>query len=326
MRLKNNKAYSYLRGTRNEHVILHISISSNGVIRLVNSMTGYGTTTVQAEHATVTVEIRSVNSRYLDIAPKIPHHINHLEIALKEKIQSFFHRGRIELFITFSADSIIEKKLHVDWPLMDAYIENLQKAKQTYKLTGDISIAQLAAMEHVFTVEEQEKQLDDLESIIFEAVSTTCEQVKQNRQREGTHLIKDVNERINLLQNMLTLIDERQVDQHDHYKKRIERRIEQHIEENSLIDHSYVMQEIALLAERGDITEELTRLFSHVSHFESVVTSEGPIGRKLDFITQEMLREVNTIGSKSIDVKISEIVVSMKSEIEKVKEQIQNIE
>lgn len=293
---------------------------------MVKSMTGYGTHSSHFENTTLSVEIRTVNSRYLDFSPKIPHSIHHLELDIKRVIQTYFVRGRVELYITLQNEDSTTKALHVDWDLLDDYIAKMEEAKVKYNLTGDITVAMLSSLENAFRIEEKPREETILKDFLLAEVDRVCQMVCQNRQQEGTFLIKDMNNRIKTVQSMLKLIELRQEKASLQYRTRIEQRIEHYVEEKIELNQANLIQEIALLSEKGDITEEITRLYSHLEHMLLVIKKAGPIGRKLDFLTQEMHREVNTIGAKSIDAEISELVISLKSEIEKIKEQVQNLE
>lgn len=289
-------------------------------------MTGYATRTSHFENTTLTVEIKSLNSRYLDFTPKIPHSIHHLEVDIKQLIKKYFSRGRIEMYITIQTENHAAKALHVDWDLLDDYMTKMQEAKDRYNLVGDIPVSMLTKMEDVFTIEEKPFEVTGFEDFILTEIAQVCQLVSENRIQEGTFLIKDVKNRVKMVQSMLKSIEEGQEAVALQYRNRIEQRITEYIGKKIELDAAYLISEIALLAEKGDITEEITRINSHLGHMNAVIEKAGPVGRKLDFITQEMHREVNTIGAKSIDARVSEFVVSIKSEIEKIKEQIQNLE
>ncbi len=290
------------------------------------SMTGYGIDTFRMEETSITVEVRSINSRYLDFVPKIPRTLHHLEVEIKRIIQNYFQRGRIEVYISIAGDYLTQKKLHADWGLMDQFIEHLKQAKEKYELSEDIPLSVLSSVDDLFTIEEFKKDSDQLNPLLLQSITRASQQVLSSRQSEGAFLQKDIQNRIKTIENMLKSIEVRKEDVYVHYRERIKNRIQQHIGDTLGIDSAYLVQEVALLAEKGDIAEEITRLHSHIHHFRMVVDQQSPMGRKLDFITQEMHREINTIGSKSVDSKISEAIVVMKSEVDKIKEQVQNIE
>ena len=290
-------------------------------------MTGYGANTFNIDGTDITIEIRSVNSRYLDIVTKMPRYFHEYELEMKKVIQRSLSRGRIEVYITVIGQPLTDKTLHADWQLMDEYAEVLNEINHRYDLEDDISLSMFLKNEEFILVAEKDKTINSLESKLLQELHRTVKQVVGSRKSEGTYLHKDMEERVTKLKNMLLLIEERQNVMHEQYKERIKQRIEASIDNEIEIDQRILIQEIALLAEKGDIAEEITRLNSHIQHFHQMLNKEAqPIGRNLDFITQEMIREINTVGSKSVDTKLSESVVSVKSEIEKLKEQIQNVE
>lgn len=289
-------------------------------------MTGYGSDAFHLNGTMVTIEIKSINSRYLDFIPKIPRSLQDIELSLKKLIQTYFYRGRIELYISITGDSLESKNVYVDWNLLDQYINQLREVQERYQLTEGIPLSVIASREELFTIQEHQKPDDSLHSFVYESVKKACEEVISSRKSEGKFLINDILSRIDRIKTSLTYIEQQQDQIYYHYRKRIKERIEEHVEKQIDIDEIHLLQEVAILAEKGDIQEELTRLSSHLQHFKQIVTQDNEIGRKLDFITQEMHRETNTIGAKSIDSKISEEIVMIKSEIEKVKEQLQNIE
>lgn len=297
-----------------------------GVIKMVMSMTGYGIDTFHLEETTITVEIRSVNSRYLDFIPKIPRSLHELEMDIKNIIQANFVRGRIEVYISITGDYLTNKTLQVDYHLINQYINQMKIVQNKYGLVGDLPLTALTSNEDLFSIEETKTSSDSIKQLLLHSVEKAAKQVLVNRESEGAFLIKDIIKRIKSIESMVKSVEERQENVYVHYRNRIKERIEKHVGDSIAVDQAQLLQEIALLAEKGDIVEEITRILSHIHHFRQVIQHENPIGRKLDFITQELHREVNTIGSKSVDSKISEWVVSMKSEIEKIKEQLQNIE
>ncbi|MBY7143691.1 YicC family protein [Virgibacillus sp. NKC19-3] len=289
------------------------------------SMTGYGTSIYHLANTVVTVEIRSVNHRYLDFTAKIPSSFLFLEDKIKKIIQSYFERGRIEVYIRIEGEGFVKKTVKTDWELMDQYMDQLGEATRRYHLIGDIPAEVLAAVPDLITIQEAEEYPDGLNEAILACTNEACEQVRVMRQAEGAFLSNDLKER---LTTIYTIVSSLQTDRRrvmEEYRERIQKRIREHLDDTR-IDEANIHQEIVLLTEKGDITEEIVRLLGHVAHFKETLNTAEPIGRTLDFITQEMHREANTIGSKSTDTKISEYSISLKREIEKMKEQLQNIE
>lgn len=293
---------------------------------MVRSMTGYGRDVVHIGKTTVTVEIKSVNHRFLDFNIKIPHTLLFLEEKIKEIVRSFFNRGRIELYISVDGEGFAQNILETDWKLLDQYMGQLQQVKERYQLTGEIPMSTLLSIPELFSVRQTAEQSELELDMVIKSIEAACVQVKQMRENEGEKLLTDIVARMNIIRELVSSLKTRREHVIDEYRERISARIEDHLDGAMDIDKSRLYQEIALLAEKGDITEEITRLGSHIDQFFTTIEKDGQVGRRLDFILQEMHRETNTIGSKSTDPKISEWVVSIKSELEKMKEQVQNIE
>ncbi|MFC4557056.1 YicC/YloC family endoribonuclease [Virgibacillus kekensis] len=293
---------------------------------MARSMTGYGRDTAVFGDTTITIEIRSVNHRFIDFTAKVPHSFMFLEDKLKRIIKSYFHRGKVDIYINVEGSGLVRKKLVPDWELMDQYIKQMENVKMRYQLEGDISAAALVTNPDMMSVHEVEEQPDDLEEVIISSAKRSCEQVLNMRDEEGSYLLKDLTNIMQKIESTAEKISSRRDQVIEEYRDRIRARIDDYTGNHDIIDQARMHQEIALMAEKGDITEEITRLSSHIKHFFETVEGEGPVGRKLDFIIQEMHREANTIGSKSNDSKIGVWIVTLKSDIEKVKEQIQNIE
>ncbi|CDQ40172.1 MULTISPECIES: YicC/YloC family endoribonuclease [Virgibacillus] len=291
------------------------------------SMTGYGRSSISFEQTNITVEMRSVNHRFLDVSVKLPPSFLFMEDKVKKMVQSLFHRGKMEVFIRIEGNDLIQRRLTTDWNLVDQYMNEMKRMKQHYDLNDhDIPPTIITALPEVFTVQEEETQSDHLKKEILAVVKDACHQIVEMRQSEGAYLITDLQHRLHTMEATIDKIKMRRSVVIQEYRERIKNRVEQHLTDEIDLDNSRIHQEIVLLAEKGDISEEVTRLFSHISHFKRTMVLEGAIGRRLDFIAQEMHREANTIGSKSMDGMISEHTVALKSEIEKLKEQVQNIE
>jgi uncharacterized protein (TIGR00255 family) len=290
------------------------------------SMTGYGNKQIVTEQATITVEIKTVNHRFLDIQMKIPNRLLFLEEKLKKIIQSFFQRGRVEVYIQIDGDTLFSKQVQINWSLIEQYMTQLEELKQRYQLAGDIPITVISAFPDVFSIQEVEEYSDELISTLLAGLTDVCKQVYAMRRVEGQTLQNDLQERSETLQQLVNAIKSLRPMVMKEYRERIKHRLELHLNQELSKDDSRIYQEIVLLAEKGDISEEITRINSHIQQFKQTLELDEPIGRKLNFITQELLREVNTIGSKSVNSLISEYTITLKSEIEKIKEQVQNME
>lgn len=290
------------------------------------SMTGYGHSSFHYDDVSLMVEIRSVNSRYLDVIPKIPHFLNYLELDLKKLIQEHFSRGRIECYISFTGNSYNRQTLHVNWELLDQFMEEIKHIQTRYHLQDGPSLASILTLEDLYSIEEEKEPDEELKKFILSSVRKVIDLVKETRRTEGLFLMEDIMQRTDQISDAVQTIEQNKQLVYNEYRKRIEERIKKHLDHFIEYERGELMQDIALLAEKSDISEEVIRLKSHLQHFKQVAQSTSEKGRKLDFIVQEMHREANTIGSKSVDVKINETIVFIKSSLEKIKEQIQNIE
>lgn len=296
------------------------------VKHMVRSMTGYGVKMINIEESQITIEMKSVNHRFLDIKTNLPLNLSFIEEKIKRIIKNHFQRGRFEVYVIIDGDHFVKKTLITDWELMDQYVNQYELAKERYQLEGDLSLSSLSSLSGLFRVKEDEEQPSELIDTILESIEYVCKQVQDRRKEEGDNLKNDINNRITSVHNMLLLIKERRPKVISDYQERIIERLRNYTSQMSQLDDRQLHQEIALLAEKGDISEELTRLESHIGYFFKTIDLEEAVGRKLDFIIQEMHREINTVGSKSTDNEISQLAINIKSELEKIKEQIQNIE
>lgn len=288
-------------------------------------MTGYGRNVVSFKTTNITVEMRSVNHRYLDISIKTPPSLLFFEDKIKKLIQKNFKRGRIEIYINIEGEQFINKTLKTDWKLLDQFMDTIKNIKEKYQLSGDIPMTLIPTIPDIITVQESEDEPDELIELLIMSIQRVCEQVLETRKKEADYIIKDMKQRMLSIEKAVSFINDLKHDVANDYHKRIIARIDEFVS-GEVIDEHRLHQEIAFLIERGDITEEVVRLLSHIEHFNKVLNKDGAIGRTLDFIVQEMHREINTIGSKTIDPKTSKKVVFIKGEIEKIREQIQNIE
>ncbi|GGD27960.1 YicC/YloC family endoribonuclease [Pontibacillus salipaludis] len=293
---------------------------------MVKSMTGYGRSSKTLEDTTVTVELKSVNHRFLDIAPKMPRSLLYLEEKVKKRLQPSFTRGRLEVFITVEGKALTKRTVKTDWDLLDQYITQLREAKARYGLVEEISVNVLTKLEDLFTIQELEEHEDRMESMILSCIDEACEHTVSMRVQEGDALRQDLKNRLETVVSIVDDLKSRRPIVVDETRERIKTKIEEYAQAALPNEDSRLLHEVGVLAEKGDIAEEITRLYSHTDQFITTLGLNESIGRKLDFIVQEMNRETNTIGSKSTDSKISEWVVLLKSEIEKIKEQVQNVE
>jgi uncharacterized protein (TIGR00255 family) len=290
------------------------------------SMTGFGREEFRNEQLEISAEIKAVNHRYLDITFHMPHFLLPIEDQLKKIIQNKMKRGKINVSIHISGTYTHRKQLKTDWDLVDQYVDHVKQLQTKYQLAGEISVEMISQFPDIFHIEEKEEINSDTETHVKKTLEKAVSKVNQMRTTEGAELRKDLLMRTeNILHNIKQLGERRKIVIIE-YQERILERINRYLEDTPVSEDSRLYQEVALLAEKGDISEELTRIKSHIKQFQQIMEETDPIGRKLDFIVQELNRELNTIGSKSNDVWISEQIVYLKGEAEKMKEQIQNVE
>ncbi|WP_198030006.1 YicC/YloC family endoribonuclease [Oceanobacillus manasiensis] len=298
----------------------------NGCDCMLKSMTGYGSHVFEYMDGSIIVEIRSVNHRFLDLNVKVPRSSTKMEDDIRKIIQSFFQRGKIEVLVQIDDDQLNAREVHTNWDVLDQYISQMKIAQKRYDLGGKVSVESMALLPEIFTVSEPKLATQSFRIPLLEAIRIAAVQVKEMRETEGMFLEKDLRKRLELADEIIHMIGAHRPAVINAYKERIRKRVMEQLPALGELDQDRIHQEIVLLGEKGDVTEELTRLKSHINHFLETLKQQNAVGRKLDFIIQEMQREGNTIGAKSNDPVMSEHVVNLKSELEKMKEQVQNIE
>ncbi|WP_377889293.1 YicC/YloC family endoribonuclease [Alkalihalobacillus sp. R86527] len=292
---------------------------------MIMSMTGYGRASTECNGVQVTVEIKSVNHRYFDVSFRMPKSLLQMEATLKKIVQQNVHRGKVDVYIQLEGSAMNSNELHADWELLDQYITLLKKAGERYELKNDLSISQLIKLEDVFHVQQRETTVDEVEMGIIGTLEEAVNALLSMRSSEGLTLNEDIHSKLNEMKEKIELISGMTNDVTKAFEARIRHKLAE-FNELEKVDEGRVLTEVALLADKASIDEEITRLRSHLTQFHDILTTDGAIGRKLDFLVQEMNRELNTIGSKSTHHSISQYVVDLKSEVEKIREQVQNIE
>ncbi len=295
-----------------------------GCDNMVKSMTGFGRASHEGEDIQVTVEIKSVNHRYFDGTFRMPKALVHLEGKMKQAIQRSIMRGKVELYLTIEGAGLRSSDVKVDWNLLDQYITILKQASKRYDLQDDLSASTLLNMD-VYQVIEKEQQIDQLEHEVFDTLHIAINRLVEMRQIEGEALEQDIRNKLQEMTAALTSISILSKEVTSAFEARIRAKLEGFKELEDL-DEARILTEVAHLADKASIDEEIIRLRSHLDQFHDILSNDGVVGRKLDFLVQEINRELNTIGSKSQHHKISQHVVDLKSEVEKVREQVQNIE
>ncbi len=292
----------------------------------MKSMTGFGKREVLSQGTMVGVEIRSVNHRFCEIMTRLPKTLSSLELALKEKIKEVCERGRIEVMVTVNGGGSSSKKVvQLDRDLARRYVQGLQALQRECQLSGTVDVNVVAGFRDLFSVNEETAPLKDMSTVVTGLTQKALGDLEKMRRKEGSVLQKDLVQRIHGIEGRLRTVQERIPVALQATGIRLKARVSKLLEGAS-VNMDRVAQELAMLAERSDVTEELTRLKSHVAQFRAALKAKEPVGKRLDFLLQEMGREVNTIGSKANDGEISFEVVELKSELEKIREQVQNIE
>jgi uncharacterized protein (TIGR00255 family) len=288
-------------------------------------MTGYGRSEVRHAHLALTVEARSVNHRYLDVAIRSPRLYAPLEARMKQRVGSYCTRGHVDITLTQQESSGTRRALSLDHTLAQQYYEALQGLQTSLRLPGAIDLHMIANLRDVFRVEEPSPDADQDWELIAQGLDTALQALKQMRQQEGEVLSRDFQQRLQVMARHIESIRQRVPQVVVEYRQRLEQRVKDLFAQFEL-DPTRVAQEAILFAERADITEELTRLEAHMHACTRLLSASEAVGRKIEFLVQEMHREINTIGSKSNDTAIAHSVIELKSELERMREQIQNIE
>ena len=291
---------------------------------MIKSMTGYGKANLLKEEREYQVEIKSVNHRYLDISVKMPRVLSYLEEAVKKEISSQVKRGKIGVFITFENNSTEGKEIKINTEIAKIYIDELKRLAKQENILANIEVTEISKFPDVLSI--QNKQEDEtIQSELLETVSQATEKLVQMRATEGSKIAEDLLIRIQAIQEKVEEISSLSTGLIEEYVVKLESRIKE-IARNQEMDESRLAQEVVIYADKCSVEEEITRLKSHILQFEKLLHTEESIGKKLDFIIQEMNRETNTIGSKANHLEITNNVIDVKTELENVREQIQNIE
>ncbi len=293
---------------------------------MIKSMTGFGRSEVVTDERKITIELKSVNHRYLDLSIKMPKKLSFLEGSIRNLMKTYIQRGKVDVYITYEDYTINNGTLKYNKELAAEYIACLKQIQQDFDLDYDIKVSTLSRYPDILTMEEQSVDEEELWSILEPPVREACEKFIQTRTQEGHNLEKDLLEKLDGLDKKVTRIEERSPEVVNAYRTKLEAKVSELLEDTQ-IDDNRIAAEVILFSDKICNDEETVRLHSHVKNMKKMLTTETEgIGRKLDFMAQEMNREANTILSKSSDMEISDIAIDLKTEIEKIREQIQNIE
>lgn len=293
----------------------------------MRSMTGYGRGECTLHNRKFVVEIKSVNHRYNDISVKIPRTMISFEDYVKKIVSKQIFRGKTDVYVSFETYAKNDIKINLNEVIADSYIEALENIKIRYGAHDDISVGLISRFPEVLTVERNSFENSDENEIsepLFNAVGIALSNFMKMRESEGEALKKNIYDKLNSIDEKVKFVNERTPYAEKRYEERLRERLKEL--EDMGYDESRILTEVAVFSEKVCVDEEITRLMSHISQMRLFLEETEPVGRKLDFIIQEMNREVNTIGSKTTDLSVTNTVIEIKSEIEKVREQIQNIE
>ena len=296
-----------------------------GIITVIKSMTGYGRAVETVNGREFTVEIRSVNNRYLDCSVKLPRSVSFAEEPVKQAVKKAVSRGKVDVFISVKSEVADEAKVSLNTGVLNGYLTAMRQMVEQFGVTDDISVSTLSRLPEVFLVEKPEVDEEQLLADLMSVVSKALDGYNAMRAAEGAALDADLRSRGNTILELVAQVEAGNGKTVADYRTRLENKLRE-VLANTAIDESRILTEAAIFADKVAVDEETVRLRSHLQQMNAMLTAGGAMGRKLDFLLQEMNREANTIGSKCSDVALARIVVDIKAELEKIREQTQNIE
>ena len=292
----------------------------------MNSMTGFGRSEILIEQFCFTIEVKSVNHRYLDVGIKLPRKLSFMEEMLRNTVKSEVRRGRLDVYINQQASETSTKKVTIDESLCQAYVDAFKNISEKIDIINDVSLSLVARLPDVVSVEQLDLDESIMQIKLEDGLKSALSQLVQMRSAEGDSLKKDLDIRVEALRGQIKEIEKISPEISRAYRERLVKRICELSENTVAEDDNRLLTEVAIFAEKSSVDEEIVRFNSHLDQFIDTMEEREPVGRKLDFLVQELNREINTIGSKAGDIKIGGLVVDIKSELEKIREQVQNIE
>ena len=292
---------------------------------MIKSMTGYGRQKGENERREVQVEIKSVNHRYLDLNVKVPRIYSFLEEPIKTAVSAAVARGKVDIYLSITAKEGGDAKVSPNLALAGEYLRALEQVRDTYSLKDDISGMELAHMPDLLTVAREEPDAEEVKAQVLEVLGRALEEYNAMRRTEGERLCEDIARRGQEIGKMVDQVEQSSPQSVEEYRQKIAQRMTEILGDSDIAEQR-ILAEAALFADKVSVTEEVVRLRSHLSQLQKMVQGDAPVGRKLDFLVQELNREANTIGSKANDYELAQIVIEIKAEIEKIREQIQNLE
>ena len=292
---------------------------------MVKSMTGFGRCEISEGDRKMTVEMKSVNHRYLDVAVKMPKKLNYFESAIRSLLKTYIQRGKVDVFITYEDLSEANAVLRYNQALAAEYLKYLNQMAEKFHLEQDVKVSALSRYPEVLVMEEVQEDEEELWKLLEKAVKGACEQFVETRIREGENLKRDLLIKLDELLEHVAYVEERSPQIVAEYREKLTEKVKELLADTQM-EESRIAAEVTIYADKICVDEEIVRLKSHIKHTKETLEKEDSVGRKLDFIAQEMNREANTILSKANDLEVSNHAIELKTGIEKVREQIQNIE
>ena len=292
---------------------------------MIKSMTGFGRSEIVKGNRKISVEIKSVNHRYLVAGIKMPKKLNVFESRMRDLLKKYATRGKIDIFINYEDDSESQVNLKFNQNIADEYMAIFNNMSEKYNLKNDMTVGGLARFPEVITMDEVQEDEEELWHFIEEAMKAALEQFVNTRILEGENLKKDLLGKLDHMEELVAFVEKRSPEIMKEYRSKLESKVKELLGDTT-IDESRIATEVIIYADKICVDEETVRLRSHIEHARKCLNEDGGIGRKMDFIAQEMNREANTTLSKANDIEISNAAIDLKTEIEKVREQIQNIE
>ena len=292
---------------------------------MLQSMTGYGRCEKEISGYRISIELKSVNNRYADISVKVPRFYSFLEEYIRDYVKKYINRGKVELFLRIERTGEAESAVTVNHAFVTEYLKALNELKSTYGLKDDISVMSVASNSDTLSFERAEEDEDVVKSAVTDVLEEAISGYIEMRKGEGERLKADLLGKLDIIENAVCEIEKLEPQVVSEHQARLEEKITSLLS-GVEIDQSRLLTEVAIFADKAAVDEEMVRLRSHIKAFTECLDSDGPVGKKLDFMLQEMNREINTTGSKANNIEISKIVIDVKYELEKIREQIQNIE
>lgn len=292
---------------------------------MIQSMTGFGRGEVANDMYKITIEMKSVNHRYLDVNVRLPRKLNSFEANIRNMVKKFANRGKVDVFVNLEKLSEGNGVIRYNSEIASAYLEGIRQIAKDFSLSENIDASRLSRYPDVLTTEEEEIDEEQFLSLITDVMNMAGERFQESRAAEGERLIKDVQDKLNYIGSVVDKIEKRYPQLLEEHRQKLTSKVEELLGDTKM-DERILATELVIYSDKICVDEEMVRLRTHISHLEDTLAEGDNIGRKLDFIIQEMNREANTTLSKSNDVEVSNLGIELKTEIEKIREQIQNIE